>query len=283
MKLFKSITLLMLLACLAFSAPTFPKLNNSRVVDDAGLFDENQKINLDKKLANHETNTSNQIVVVTVKSLDGYDISDYGYQLGRYWGIGQKDKNNGILLIVAPNERKVRIEVGYGLEGILPDATSKTIIQNDILPSFKKGDYYNGVNNGVDKIMATIKGEYKPTKSTNQNTSIGFLLPILFIVIIFINVMPKSEDKKKRLIPAIISGSVAGIISWVIFFVLGVSIFIAVIVFLLTLFGSNSNWSDGNYHSTSGGFGGSDFGSSDFGGFSSGGGSFGGGGASGDW
>lgn len=284
MKIFKSIILLMLLACLAFSAPIFPQLNNSRVIDDAGIFDANQEMALDKKLANHETNTSNQIVVVTIKSLDGYDISDYGYQLGRHWGIGQKDKNNGVLLIVAPNERKVRIEVGYGLEGALPDATSKTIIQNDILPFFKKGNYYDGVNSGIDKILSAIKGEYTPAKSTNESSSIGFILfPILFIVIVFINAMPKGEDRKKRIIPAIIVSSVAGFISWMMFFVLGVSIFIAVIVFLATMFGSNSNLSDGNYHSTGGGFGGSDFGSSDFGGFSSGGGSFGGGGASGDW
>lgn len=274
----------MLFASLSFAAPTFPELSNIRVVDEAGLFDANQKVTLDKKLANHEANTSNQIVVVTIKSLDGYDISDYGYQLGRHWGIGQKDKNNGILLIIAPNERKVRIEVGYGLEGALPDATSKTIIQNDILPLFKKGSYYDGVNSGLDKIILAVKGEYTPARSTNESSSIGFILfPILFIAIIFINAMPKDKDSKKRIIPAIITGSIAGAISWMMFFVLGVSIFIAVIVFLVTMFSSKSDWSSGNYP-TSGGFGDSgSFGGSDFGGFSSGGGSFGGGGASGDW
>jgi uncharacterized protein len=222
MKIFKSIILLMLLACLAFSAPTFPQLNNSRVIDDAGIFDADQEMTLDKKLANHETNTSNQIVVVTIKSLDGYDISDYGYQLGRHWGIGQKDKNNGVLLIIAPNERKVRIEVGYGLEGALPDATAKTIIQNDILPFFKKGNYYDGVNSGIDKILSAIKGEYTLAKSTDQDSAIGFILfTMLFIVIVFINAMPKGEDRKKRIIPAIIASSVAGFISWMMFFVLG--------------------------------------------------------------
>ncbi len=275
----------MLFASLSFATPTFPELSNSRVVDEAGLFDANQKETLNRKLANHEANTSNQIVVVTIKSLDGYDISDYGYQLGRHWGIGQKDKNNGVLLIVAPNERKVRIEVGYGLEGALPDVTSKTIIQNDILPLFKKGSYYDGVNSGIDKIILAVKGEYTPARSTNESSSIGFILfPILFIAIIFINAMPKDKDSKKRIIPAIITGSIAGAISWMMFFVLGVSVFIAVIVFLITLFSSKSDWSSGNYP-TSGGFSNSSgsFGGSDFGGFSSGGGSFGGGGASGDW
>ena len=101
-------------------------------------------------LAAHERATGQQVVVVTLDSLQGYSIEDYGYQLGRHWGIGQKGKNNGALLIVAPKEHKVRIEVGYGLEGTLTDATSRTIIQNYILPSFKRGDYNAGVVGGHD-------------------------------------------------------------------------------------------------------------------------------------
>lgn len=276
MKLLKGIALLVLFGvAVLFAAPNFPELNNSRVVDNAGLFNAYQRIDLEKKLAAHETNTSNQVVVVTVNSLEGYDIADYGYQLGRYWGIGQKDKNNGILLIVAPNERKVRIEVGYGLEGALPDATANSIIQYEILPFFKTGNYYDGVNSGIKSILEAIKGEYKPASSGNKDLPIGFLVfPILFISLMFIGVISNTQNSKNRIIPALVSGGIAGIISWMMFFILGLSVFLAILVFILTLLGSNSSRNGSNYYYSS---------SSDFGGFSGGGGSFGGGGASGSW
>ncbi len=104
-------------------------------------------------LADHERATGEQVVVVTLASLQGYPIEDFGYQLGRHWGIGQKGKNTGALLIVAPNEHKVRIEVGYGLEGTLTDAISATIIQNYILPSFKRGDFNFGVLAGTTSML----------------------------------------------------------------------------------------------------------------------------------
>ncbi len=283
MKLLKSITLLVLFAVtVLFSAPNFPELNNSRVVDNAGLFNTYQRIDLEKRLAAHETNTSNQVVVVTLNSLEGYDIADYGYQLGRYWGIGQKDKNNGVLLIVAPNERKVRIEVGYGLEGALPDATANSIIQYEILPFFKTGNYYDGVNSGIKSIFEAIKGEYKPASSDNKDLPMGLLLfPILFIVLMFIGTISNAKNSKERIIPAIVSGGIAGIVSWMMFFILGLSVFIAIAVFLLTLFSSNSRGNGSDYYSSGSNFSGFDGGS--FGGFSGGGGSFGGGGASGSW
>ena len=124
----------------AGAAPSFPALTG-RVVDEAGILSSDTQSRLTALLAEHEQQTGHQVVVVTLKSLQGNDIADYGYQLGRAWGIGQKGKNTGALVIVAPNERKVRIEVGYGLEGILTDAQSKLIIENTILPYFKKGDY----------------------------------------------------------------------------------------------------------------------------------------------
>ena len=109
-------------------------------------------------LAEHERATGEQVVVVTLDSLQGYSIEDYGYQLGRHWGIGQKGTNTGALLIVAPRERKVRIEVGYGLEGELTDAISRTIIDNYILPSFKRGDYNAGVLAGTRSILQVLGG-----------------------------------------------------------------------------------------------------------------------------
>src|SRR3546814_11267487 len=113
-------------------------------------------------LASHEQATSNQLVVVTLPSLQGTAIDDFGYQLGRHWGIGQQGRDNGALLIVAPSERAVRIEVGYGLEGDLPDATAHAIIANEILPAFRQGDYPGGIAAGVDAIILAIAGAYQP-------------------------------------------------------------------------------------------------------------------------
>src|SRR6185503_13073184 len=123
---------LLVLAGVLTAAPAFPPLSG-RIVDQAAVLDVPAKARIEAKLETLESNTSNQLVVVTFRSLQGYDIADYGYQLGRHWGIGQSGKNNGALLIVAPAERKVRIEVGYGLEGTLTDAVSRLVIDNAIL------------------------------------------------------------------------------------------------------------------------------------------------------
>ncbi|WP_312821265.1 TPM domain-containing protein, partial [Brevundimonas sp.] len=136
----------------AQSGIPFPALTG-RVVDQADILTPDQERALSDKLAALETRTTDQLVVVTVASLNDYDISEYGYQLGRAWGIGQKEANNGALLIVAPNDRKVRIEVGYGLEGVLTDAYSSIVIRNDILPSFREGNFYGGIDKGVDALV----------------------------------------------------------------------------------------------------------------------------------
>ena len=106
--------------------------------------------------------------MVTLKSLQGTSIEDYGYQLGRHWQIGQKDKNNGVLLIVAPNERKVRIEVGYGLEGTLTDAVSRFIIDNSILPRFRANDFPGGIKRGVDDIVQVLTGDAEEWKQPRR-------------------------------------------------------------------------------------------------------------------
>ncbi len=146
---------------------TFPKLTG-RIVDEADILSSATKAELNTLLKNAEQNSTNQVVVVTLKSLQGNDIARYGYQLGRHWGIGQKKSNNGVLLIVAPNERRVRIEVGYGLEGTLTDALSSVIIQNDILPYFRKGDYDRGVLNGVKAILSVLKGTYRKNHKVSK-------------------------------------------------------------------------------------------------------------------
>jgi uncharacterized protein len=139
----------------ALAAPSFPALTG-RVVDGAHILSSETKTDLEQKLAGLESHTSRQLVVVTLPSLQGYEISDYGYQLGRAWGIGQAKLNNGVLLIVAPIEHKVRIEVGYGLEPILTDALSELIIQQAVLPKFRSGDFNGGIEAGSDALIQQL-------------------------------------------------------------------------------------------------------------------------------
>ena len=174
---------MLLLARPLWAAPDFPELTG-RVVDQAGLLTPAQVQSLSGALASAEQNTSNQVVVVTLTDLQGYDIADYGYQLGRHWGIGSKDNDNGVLLIVAPNDRKVRIEVGYGLEGALTDALSSIIIQQEILPAFRQGQFYGGIQAGVTAIQAAIKGEYAGTRQPGQKPSGLKALGILGVMIV---------------------------------------------------------------------------------------------------
>jgi uncharacterized protein len=143
------------------AAPEFPALTG-RVVDQAGLLSERDQAELEAALARFEEATTAQIVVATLESLQDLPIEDYGYQLGREWGIGQAGKDNGALLIVAPEEREVRIEVGYGLEGELTDAQSRTIIETRILPHFRQGDFAAGIKAGVAAMIGALGGSYDP-------------------------------------------------------------------------------------------------------------------------
>jgi uncharacterized protein len=244
---------LVLASAVALAAPTFPPLTG-RIVDDAGVIPANVKTELDAKLAQIEAKTTDQLVVVTLKSLGGYDISDYGYQLGRAWGIGQKGKNNGVILIVAPNEHDVRIEVGYGLEGDLTDAVTRLIIENSILPRFRAGDMAGGISAGVDDIIKVLSGDaatYKQraaqvpkdfaARRPDGQSGSGFAF-ILFIFVLFIIF------------------SRVGRFWWPWLFLGGGG------------WGRGGGWPSGGGGWSSGG-----------GGFSGGGGSFGGGGASGRW
>jgi uncharacterized protein len=144
MRFLAAVLALLCLIAPAAAAPTFPALTG-RVVDGANILSPATEANLTQKLAALEAQTSRQLVIVTLPSLQGYEISDYGYQLGRAWGIGQKKLNNGALLIVAPQERIARIEVGYGLEPILTDALSSVIIQTQAAPHFRRNDFDGGI------------------------------------------------------------------------------------------------------------------------------------------
>ena len=231
----------------AWAAPKFPALTG-RVVDDANILSSQTKADLNTKLAALEQKTSRQLVVVTIPSLGGYEISDYGYQLGRNWGIGQKSLNNGILFIVAPTEHKTRIEVGYGLEPIVTDALSSVIIQTQVLPPFRKGDFNAGVEAGADALieqlsLETSEAEKRAAAAAErrpQGDSGGGLTG--FLIMLFIFFMIARVFGGWGLLPFLLMGGGGG--------------------------GRGGGWSDG------GGGGGWSGG---------GGGSFGGGGSSGSW
>ncbi|WP_342058330.1 TPM domain-containing protein [Aeromonas sp. OTU364] len=175
--------LLLLWTAALHAAPAFPPLSG-RVVDEAALMSRKQAHQLTQQLAAFEKRSGIQLVVVSIDSLDGETIEEYGYQLGRHWGIGQKNKNNGVLLLIAQDERKVRIEVGYGLEGALPDAIAANIIQTRILPAFKRGDMVAGVVAGSQGIMQALAGEYQPVDNASKEDKLGG--PWLFILVVVV-------------------------------------------------------------------------------------------------
>ena len=232
---------------------SFPALTG-RVVDAAGLLTQEQRSALDAKLKAHEDATSDQLVAATVSSLQGASVEDYANRLSREWKLGQAKTNNGVLLLVAPNERKVRIEVGYGLEGALTDALSRVIIASAIAPRFKGGDYYGGIDAGVDGILAILKGDAqewqrRPRVRTDEmEPTQAAILVALFLFVLFVAWRMNRAGRRGGMIVLPGPGGLGG------------------------------GWGGGFSGGASGGFGGGDGG-----GFSGGGGSSGGGGASGGW
>ncbi len=171
------------LAAAAYSRPGSPQ---GYVSDFANVLQPAVKQSLEDKLAAFEKQSGNELAVVTVQSLGGDTIENYAVSLFADWGIGQKGKDNGVLLLVAPNEHDVRIEVGYGLEGALTDAQSYWIIQNQILPAFRQGDYAGGINSGVDKIIAALGGENIPSEEPQQSGGGGMSSDTWFFLIFIV-------------------------------------------------------------------------------------------------
>jgi len=270
----------------AFAAPDFPALAG-RVVDEAGILSAQAESELVVQLAAHEQATSNQIVVVTLKSLRGYEISDYGVQLGRHWGIGQKGKNNGALLIVAPAERKLRIEVGYGLEGVLTDALTRDIIERAIKPPFRQQNYEQGIRAGVGALLSVLSGEAPalppPVTAVGSEHDWGYLFFLFFLAPLFAGFGRSRGGKQSslgsRLGKAMVFGTIAGAVVWFMAQLVLLALVVGFVVFVLALLARGQLGDGGHYGGGSGG----GWGGGDSGGFSGGGGSFGGGGASGDW
>ncbi len=233
-----------------------PKPNPPRLVNDAAnVLSPEQKAILEQKLAALDDSTSNQIAVVLVKTLNDYPIEEYAVKLFRNWGIGNKKTNNGVLLIAAIDDRKIRIEVGYGLEGAIPDITTASIIRNDIVPNFKEGNYYHGIDQAVESITKAAAGEYKVKRDRQSNRgSGGSIITFLIILAVVIILVAGGGGGGGGMMSRRGYGGIANA------------------VLLSTLLGGG--------RSSGGGWGGGD-GGGGFGGF--GGGSSGGGGASGSW
>ena len=271
------LAIMLLFAATPAFAQTFPKLTG-RVVDTADLLRPEQEVDLTSKLAALEARTGRQFVVATLPSLEGRTIEDYGYRLGREWRIGDEARDDGVLLLVAPNEKKVRIETGYGARVFLTDAVSSVIIRNSILPRFKAGDMGGGIVAGADAIISML--ELPPAEAARRAKEIGAAeakrgeaginpIPVIVIVIVFFVILSsiarrvggrryRGKNGKRR--GGFDSGDMA-VVLW------GLEA-------LTRSSGRGGGWGGG------GGFGG---GGGGFGGFSGGGGSFGGGGASGGW
>ncbi|MDR6631636.1 uncharacterized protein J2X72_000407 [Phyllobacterium sp. 1468] len=272
-RLLLAIALLAFLSGSAFAAE-LPTLTG-RVVDAANVIDAATREQITQKLAAFEAKSSDQVVVVTVPSLDGEEIEPYSNRLYRSWALGQKQENNGVLLVVAPNDRKVRIEVGYGLEGTLTDLLSKLIIENAVIPGFRSGDYSGGISKGVDGILAVLSGdaaelEARAKRNVQEPTSDVDWVMIIFVMIFLFMFF------SGIILPAVVTSFgrkiAPGRYEW-----LG----------MIFDIGSRSGrggggWSSGGGGWSSGGGGGWSSGGGG-GGFSGGGGSSGGGGASGSW
>jgi len=162
----------------------------AKLVNDLGNFlTPEQEQALERKLVAYDDSTSSQLAVVTVESLQGYDIAEFGLALGRKWGIGGKEFNNGIIILVSKDDREARIEVGYGLEGAIPDIISKSIIDNAIVPNFRNENYYRGLDQASDLIFKAAAGEYKAPQNYGKKKGpkgIGFGAIILFIILLFL-------------------------------------------------------------------------------------------------
>lgn len=251
-------TVLALLAAPLAAQPEFPELTG-RVVDNADIIPAEIEAQLTTQLEELETTTQRQLVVATVPDLQGYDIADFGYQLGRTWELGDAQRNDGMLLLVAPNERKVRIEVGYGLEGVMTDAFSQHIIGDEILPQFRSGDMPAGIVAGTNALVTHLQltddealkaiEDQKGDRFTTGLFLLPFLLfsPGLFIFVIYVISRVFGGHRTSRY-----SGGPSGS---------------SISTYSSSRSSSSSSWSSSSSSSS----------------FSGGGGSFGGGGSSGSW
>lgn len=264
-----TLILLVTLGLMAFKAQSQetipPKPDPPRLVNDfAGILSQEEVNALERKLVTYFDSTSTQIVVVIVKSLGGYDKNEFAYRIGQSWGVGEKGKNNGAVVLVKPKiqgeKGEASIQTGYGLEGAIPDALAKRIVDNEMIPNFKAGNYYAGLDAATSVMISLAKGEYSADEYTKRaggkSSPYAMLIPFIIIIVVFLLI----RTNKTR------SGSI------------GKDLPFWTALWMLGSMGGSSRGHWGGFSGGSGGFGG---GGGGFGGF--GGGSFGGGGAGGSW
>ncbi len=272
--------LLFLLGAASVFALDIPRRPEGYVSDYAGILSDSARARLEQELRDFEEKTSNQVLVATFPSLQGEALENYSIRLAEAWKPGQKGKDNGAILLVFKEDRKIRIEVGYGLEGVLTDARCKLIVENEIAPRFRAGDYEGGIERGVTAILSAIRGEYQSSPVSSQKGWSSFR-PTLFASFFISQLFPKA------LLWVLFLAGIVGVVASVLVGKLIFSLY-ALILGILPLvlhslfpavFANSSGLSGRGYYRGYGGGGFGGFG----GGFSGGGGGFGGGGASGSW
>jgi uncharacterized protein len=289
--------ILVCFACAAFAEVAVPQLTG-RVVDQTDTLSSGDIDGLNQKLADLERRKGSQIAVLIVPTTQPEDIAQFAIRVAEAWKIGRKKVDDGALLVVAKNDRKLRIEVGYGLEGALTDVTSRRIIDEEITPKFRTGDFAGGVNAGVDRMIAVADGEPLPAPEPQAThgqdldwDSVTSLAPFVLIGAIVGGGILRAM--LGRLLGSVATGGLFGLIAWLVAGSLAAAALVGIIGFAVAMFAdafgglgppgggrrSRGGWVGGP---SSGGWGGGG-GSSNSGGFSGGGGSFGGGGASGSW
>src|SRR4249919_3234573 len=286
------LALLLCWACAALALVAVPPLSG-RVVDQTGTLSAGDVASLTQTLRDLETRKGSQVAVLIVPTTDGEAIEQYALRVAEAWKIGRKKIDDGALLVIAKNDRRLRIEVGYGLEGALTDATTKRIIDEDITPKFKTGDFAGGVSAGTDRMVRVINGEKLPEPEPPHWQDTGLLNgidPFNPFVLAFVFIVGSAlRAALGRLVGSAATGGFVGILAWLLVGSLGVAAVVGVLAFLIFAFidlmpsggsrGTRGGWSGGS----SSDWGSSSSSGSSSGGFSGGGGSFGGGGASGSW
>lgn len=284
MKLVKSLLIVLLAISFAKSSEAFEvPPNDGFVTDTTGILSADQEAQLEKTLDAYSKETSNDIAILIVETLDGEPISDLAVDIGRKWGVGQKEFNNGIMIVIAYADRQIFIATGYGLEGAVPDIVAKGVIDREITPYFKHGDYYGGIAAGIESLKKHIGGEYTADRYKNKRSDGGDKVAFLFFFcFILLQWLSAIFARSKSWWLGGIVGAIAGIIlviikSW------WISIPILTLIGLLLDYVVSKNYKKrrGKASWWAGGGGGKGGSSGGFGGFS--GGSFGGGGAGGSW
>lgn len=235
------------------SRPSPPRLVN----DFANVLSAQEKESLERKLVEFNDSTSTQVAVITINSLNGYTVEETAHKFLRDWGVGQKEKNNGVVILASIQDKKINIQTGYGMEGVLPDLMCKRIINKDIIPAFKKQQYYQGFDDAITSIINLSKDEYTAEKRHSGDDSVGLIIFIFIVVIVFFIIIAIVRRNKGTVMTRRGYTDWDGGGWW-----------------YMPGGGGNSSWDDDDSHRGGGG-------GWDFGGF--GGGDGGGGGASGDW